>query len=145
MLFLASLKQFRSLLRIRFLSNQDIAALFLRFTLIGSPSLGTGKGPYCIPSSSPTVCHLIIPRAPQNYKSKQRFKQRKVKIIDSISQNLAMLMLKKWKQINFFLLKNWSILKSMTIYTSTLFFPTVEDILNEFVRHLKPSFSTKYS
>jgi hypothetical protein len=36
-----------------------------------------------------------MPREPQNYKSKQRFKQRKVKIIDSRSQNPAMLMLKK--------------------------------------------------
>jgi hypothetical protein len=95
LLFLASLKQFRSLLRIRFLSDQDIAALFLRFTLIGSPSLGTGKGPYCIPPSSPTVCHLIMPRAPQNYKSKLRFKQINVNILDSRIQNLAMLMLKK--------------------------------------------------
>lgn len=39
-------------------SNHNITDLFRRLTLTGNPHLGTGKGPYCIPSSSPTVCHL---------------------------------------------------------------------------------------
>lgn len=31
---------------------------FLTVTFIGKPRLGTGKGPYCIPSSPPKDCHL---------------------------------------------------------------------------------------
>ena len=27
---------------------------------MGKPCLGTGKGPYCIPSSSPITCHLVF-------------------------------------------------------------------------------------
>lgn len=34
------------------------SVFFLRVTFIGKPCLGTGKGPYCIPSSPPTACHL---------------------------------------------------------------------------------------